>query len=142
MNEKYLQRIKVSEFSNIKKGDEVTLLDGSTFIAGEDASPKWEIKDINGNSHSADTIASPCALKQDDTKYRTLCVCVACQAYYGSEIRVPKDLSLDEAIEYAKDHLDEAPLGNLEYISDSDELDENNCEFAEPEQDEEEELDN
>ena len=123
MDKKYLKRITISEFSDIKKGDEVTLLDGNTFIASDDASQQnWQVKDTDGNSYSAKDIASPYTLKQDDTKYRTLSVNVACRAYYNSEIRVPKDLNRDEAIEYAKDHLDEAPLGNLEYISDLDEL--------------------
>ncbi len=123
MNKEYLKRITISEFSDIKKGDEVTLLDGNTFIASDDASQQnWQVKDTDGNSYSAKDIASPYTLKQDDTKYRTLSVNVACRAHYNSEIRVPKDLNRDEAIEYAKDHLDEAPLGNLEYISDLDEL--------------------
>ena len=30
---------------------------------------------------------------------------------------------------YANEHLDEAPLGDLEYISESDVLDKNNCSF-------------
>lgn len=123
MDKKYLQQIKISEFSNIKKGDDVTLLNGNTFIAGDNASQQnWQVKDTDGNSYSAKDIASPYTLKQDDTKYQTLSVNVACRAHYNSEIRVPKDLNRDEAIEYAKNHLDEAPLGNLEYISDLDEF--------------------
>ena len=41
-----------------------------------------------------------------------------------------------EAIAYAKEHLDEIPLGALEYISDSDVLDEDGCELEtiEPEE--------
>lgn len=40
-------------------------------------------------------------------------------------------MALEEAVDYAKDHLDEIPCGELEYISDSDELDEENCDFEE-----------
>ncbi len=58
-------------------------------------------------------------------------VTVQCMAYYKSSIKVPDGLSLEEAIAYARDHIDEIPLGDLEYVSDSDELDEENCDFAE-----------
>ena len=44
---------------------------------------------------------------------------------------VPDNMTLEEAIEYAKKHLDEIPCGELEYISESDELDEENCDFGE-----------
>ena len=37
--------------------------------------------------------------------------------------------TIEEAIKYAKEHLNEIPCGELEYISDSDELDEENCDF-------------
>lgn len=46
-------------------------------------------------------------------------------------IEVPDGMALEEAVDYAKDHLDEIPCGELEYISDSDELDEENCDFEE-----------
>lgn len=36
---------------------------------------------------------------------------------------------LEEAIEYAKEHIHEIPTGKLEYISDSDEIDDENCDF-------------
>ena len=48
----------------------------------------------------------------------------------GSSIDVPDEMGIDEAIEYAKAHLDEAPLGTLEYVRDSDILDEENCDFG------------
>lgn len=58
-------------------------------------------------------------------------VLIACQAYYSSKIELPRDFSgsYEEAIVYANEHLDEAPLGDLEYISESDVLDKNNCSF-------------
>ena len=62
---------------------------------------------------------------------RTLDVIVMCQAYYNSSIKVPADLSLKEAIDYAKNHLEDIPQGTLDYVSDSDQLDEENCDFAE-----------
>ena len=36
---------------------------------------------------------------------------------------------LEEAIEYAKEHIHEIPTGKLEYISDSDEIDDEDLEF-------------
>ena len=35
-----------------------------------------------------------------------------------------------EALEYAKDHLDEIPLGEMNYIENSDVLDQENCELV------------
>ena len=62
-------------------------------------------------------------------KKRKLNVTVQCLAVYNSSIEVPADMSEEEAIEYANEHLDEIPLETLEYVSDSDELDEENCSF-------------
>ena len=42
-------------------------------------------------------------------------------------------MTLEEAIEYAQENLDEIPLGELEYVPDSDELDCYNCDFKEEE---------
>ena len=50
-------------------------------------------------------------------------------AVYNSAIMVPDELTFEEAIQYAKDHINEINIGELEYISDSDELDEENCDF-------------
>jgi hypothetical protein len=61
---------------------------------------------------------------------RTLDVTCTCQAYYTSSIEVPADFTLKQAIEYAKDHIRDIPIqSSLEYVSESDELDEENCEF-------------
>ena len=57
-------------------------------------------------------------------------VAVQCLATYNSSILVPDGLTLEEAIEYAKKHIDEINVGDLEYISDSDRLDEDNCSFS------------
>lgn len=62
---------------------------------------------------------------------KKLNVTVQCMAVYNSSIEVPDDMTLEEAIEYAKGHLDEIPCSELEYVSDSDELDEENCDFEE-----------
>lgn len=62
---------------------------------------------------------------------KRLLVTVQCMATYNSHIDVPDDLTEEQAIEYAKKHLDEIDiLSPLEYISDSDVLDEENCQFA------------
>ena len=48
----------------------------------------------------------------------------------NSSIMVPDDMTIDEAIKYAKDHMNEIPLpSNGEYVCDSDELDEENRTF-------------
>lgn len=66
-------------------------------------------------------------------KPKYLDVCVSCMAYYGSKIELPKnfDGTLEEAIAYAKENLSDISLGTLEYIHDSDQLDEENCNFSE-----------
>lgn len=49
-----------------------------------------------------------------------------------SSIMVPDNLTLEEAIEYAKEHIAEIPTPHeAEYICDSDIIDEENCDFAE-----------
>ena len=64
---------------------------------------------------------------------KILNVTVQCMAVYNSSIEVPDNMNLQEAIEYAKEHLDEIPCGDLEWISDSDEIIEENCDFEEDE---------
>ncbi|HUM82623.1 MAG TPA: hypothetical protein PLN48_02470 [Lachnospiraceae bacterium] len=56
-------------------------------------------------------------------------VTVNCMAAYNSEIDAPADMGIEDAIRYAKEHLDDIPLGEIEYVMDSDELDEDNCDF-------------
>lgn len=60
---------------------------------------------------------------------KRLNVTIQCLAVYNSAIDVPDDMTIEEAIEYAKARLAEIPLGRLEYVSDSDTLDEDNCSF-------------
>lgn len=67
----------------------------------------------------------------ENKKMKTLNVTMICKSVYNSSIEVPKEMILEEAIEYAKEHINEIPLGEMEYISDSDELDEENCDFDE-----------
>jgi len=54
-------------------------------------------------------------------------------AVYNSYIEIPDDMTFEQAIEYAKEHIDEINIGELDYISDSDVLDEENCDFEEEE---------
>ena len=64
-----------------------------------------------------------------DTK--KLIASCTCMAYYTGSIKVPADYTLEEAIAYAKEHINEIPIeSGLEYIGGSDELDEKNCEFG------------
>lgn len=61
---------------------------------------------------------------------KTLHVGVFCSAYYNSSIEVPDDMTLEEAIEYARDHIDELSIENgLDYVEGSDDIDEDNCDF-------------
>lgn len=62
---------------------------------------------------------------------KKLLVTINCLAVYNSSIYVPDNMTLEEAIEYAKEHINEIPCGELEYISDSDILDEDDCVFEE-----------
>lgn len=54
---------------------------------------------------------------------------IQCLATYRSSIMVPDELTLEEAIQYARKHTAEIPLGVLEYVPDSDDLDVENCDF-------------
>jgi hypothetical protein len=58
-------------------------------------------------------------------------VSIICSAVYTAEIEVPDDATFEEAIEIAQDELPNIPLGELEYIPYSDELDTDNCSFEE-----------
>lgn len=69
---------------------------------------------------------------------KRLNVTIQCMAVYNSSIEVPEEMTLEEAIEYAKNHLNEIPLEELEYVDDSDILDEENCNFEEDEEEEDE----
>ena len=62
---------------------------------------------------------------------KRLNVTVTCMAVYNSGIDVPDEMTLEEAIEYAKEHINEIPIGELEWVSDSDAIDEDNCDFEE-----------
>lgn len=63
-----------------------------------------------------------------NTKTKVLKVVVNCLATYESEIIVPEFFTRDEAIEYAKQNLDSIPVGELNWIDDS-EIDEYSCDF-------------
>lgn len=68
----------------------------------------------------------------DETKTRTLNLTVKCRASYSSRIEVPADLTLNEAIEYARQRIDEVPIkGGVRYIPGYDSLDIDNCDFSE-----------
>lgn len=61
---------------------------------------------------------------------KKLNVVCTCTSYYTSSIEVPADYTREQAITYAREHIDEITIGSgLEYIGGSDELDEENCEF-------------
>lgn len=49
---------------------------------------------------------------------------------YNSVIEVPDNMTIDEAIEYAKGHLLHIPRGTIEYVGDIG-IDEENCDFDE-----------
>ncbi len=60
---------------------------------------------------------------------KKLNVTVTYMATYNSYIEVPDNMNINEAIQYAKEHISNIPIGVLEYIPDSDELDDENCDF-------------
>lgn len=55
---------------------------------------------------------------QNDVKTKKLKVDVTCMAVYSSIIEVPINLSLEEAIEYAKNNMDNINATELEWIGD------------------------
>lgn len=62
---------------------------------------------------------------------KTFNLTIVCKAYYNSSIEVPDHFTREQALEYAKAHLSEVPIvDGLEYVSGSDELDGDNCDFA------------
>lgn len=66
---------------------------------------------------------------------RNFIVACNCTVAYSGTIRVPADYTLEEAIEYAREHLKEVPIdSDLNYIGDTDELVEEYCEFAKEEE--------
>ena len=62
-------------------------------------------------------------------------VTIQCMAVYTATIEVDDDASYEEALEEARMNLSEIPLGELEYVQDSDILDEENCYFEDDEND-------
>lgn len=66
-------------------------------------------------------------------KTKTLNVTCSCMATYSSSIEVPVNMSLKDAIEYAKEHIDRINVTELEYVYDSDSINEEGCSFDENE---------
>ena len=59
---------------------------------------------------------------------KTLNVTVNCIGVYNSSIQVPDEMTIDEAIKYASNHLDLISMGEVEWVGDVN-LDEDNCDF-------------
>lgn len=70
-----------------------------------------------------------CLERRKESGMKRLNVTVQCMAVYNSAIDVPEQFSLEQAIAYAKQNISNIPLGVLEYVQDSDLLDEDNCCF-------------
>lgn len=61
---------------------------------------------------------------------KKLNVVCTCMAYYTSSIEVPANYTLEQAITYAREHINEIPVASsLGYIGDSDEVAEEHCKF-------------
>ena len=73
--------------------------------------------------------------ENENANMRKLNVAVQCMAVYNSSIMVPEELTLDEAIKYAKAHIDEINVTEMSYVSDSDVLDEEFCAFDDESED-------
>lgn len=70
---------------------------------------------------------------------KTLKVRIICTAYYDSEILVPDELSLEGARDFAKSHMEDIPVTEMEWIGDI-EMDEDEDYLAESETDDEDYL--
>lgn len=64
-------------------------------------------------------------------KTKTFNVGLVVKCYTNSSIQVPIDFTFEQAIEYAKSHIKDIPLGQLDYIDGSDVIDEDACDFEE-----------
>ena len=64
-------------------------------------------------------------------KTKTLEVNIWCNAAYKTKIEVPEDMSLEDAIEYADEHLEEIPIPatGIEWIPGGEELIWEDCRF-------------
>lgn len=61
---------------------------------------------------------------------KSLHVGVWTSCYYDGWIDVPDDMTLDEAISYARKHVEKIPVeGDMEYIPSNNEIDEESCYF-------------
>lgn len=56
----------------------------------------------------------------DYPKTKTMSFSVQCSAIYGASLEIPADMSYEDAVRYAQEHLVKVPLAELEYITDSD----------------------
>lgn len=54
---------------------------------------------------------------------------INCQAVYEGSMDVPIEMTFEDAITFARKNIESVPLGPLTYISGSDELDVDNCDF-------------
>lgn len=65
-----------------------------------------------------------------DENKKLLHLTVQCMATYESDLPVPAELNLKEAIQYALDHTNEIPIAPLTYVEDSDEIDTESARFV------------
>jgi hypothetical protein len=65
---------------------------------------------------------------------KKLNVTIVYQMVGMSSISIPNDMTIEDAIQYAKEHIDEIPTpspNNSNWIRYSDNIDEENCDFEE-----------
>ena len=93
-------------------------------MTDEDEISDW-LSDETGFCHNGFEL-----VEMESKKMKTLNVTMICKAIYNSSIEVPDDMTLEEAIEYARKNNDEIYVGKMEWISDI-EIDEENCDFDE-----------
>ena len=60
---------------------------------------------------------------------KKLKVTIDCDATYVSQIYVPDNMTLEEAIKYAEEHIGECSIGELEHLPYSDRIDKSFCWF-------------
>lgn len=73
---------------------------------------------------------------QNNQRRRLLVTCT-CEAVYESSIEVPAHMSLKEALNYAERHIDRIHVGEMNYLSGTDQLDRENSHFEDDGEDEE-----
>ena len=146
--------MKRADFEGVTKGtynigfaymDGTTLIHDETQMDPEDKDDLYDLmrdffkeNKIDYNRSLIEYVEDTCETDKEDEEEvapeeagtRTLKVMITCQASYKSEIEVPADLTLEEAIKYASENIRDIPVTDLDWLEDSDDLVVEECAFA------------